>query len=242
MSDTSPLQLCTLGRAVGGLTRPSCGVQGTPRQARSGGAGQARLSGHRAPQQRTQAPPGTPGADGVPCALQTRCERCCGPVRPTQATWWPSPHGRGHPGTDQPPGACLGLQARRQGVIGSRLGSGHAHRKAASVLVGTASTRREQVACISRSAPDALASTTTAPAGAPAGAGSSSSSTAARRFCASASSGGLRARAAACAPPGCGVWQTRGVQLACVRDWRSSYGVRHSRRTAGPRKSGGSTA
>lgn len=121
MSDTSPLQLCTLGRAVGGLTRPSCGVQGTPRQARSGGAGQARLSGHRAPQQRTQAPPGTPGADGVPCALQTRCERCCGPVRPRQATRRPSPHGRGRPGTDQPPGACLGLQARRPGVIGSRL-------------------------------------------------------------------------------------------------------------------------
>ena len=65
---------------------------------------------------------------------------------------------------------------------------------AASAVVGTASTRREQVDATSRSALDAFASTTIAPGDALAGGGSSSSSTAARSACASASSGGLAHR------------------------------------------------
>ena len=68
------------------------------------------------------------------------------------------------------------------------------HLNAASAVVGTASTRREQVDATSRSALDALASTTIAPGAAFAGGGSSSSSTAARSACASASSGGLARR------------------------------------------------
>ena len=65
---------------------------------------------------------------------------------------------------------------------------------AASAVVGTATTRREQVEATSRSALDAFASTTIAPGAALAGGGSSSSSTAARSACASASSGGLAHR------------------------------------------------